>query len=177
MEPNGRCGITNKILEKLNDSVSHVYIQSPPGYGKTELIDYFLKGKKYWKAGEPSAFLFGTLPDHVDFIWFEDFDLHKYSGHLNTLLSLMDHKETTLSKKCVDDRTVICPARHIYISNYHIPGDYPMFARRLQVFEIDHKLFQCGGCGVHQQQTTGVIDPPDLEQLSQDQIEELFDTF
>lgn len=175
MEPNRQCAIARQILEKLNDGVSHLYIQSAPGFGKTELIDYFLKGRSYWKGGEPSAFLFGTLRDDVEFIWFEDFDLHKYSGHLNTLLSLMDHKETTVSKKCADDRTIVCPARHIYISNYHIPGDYPMFARRLQVFEIDHKMFQCGGCGVQLEAIDGELNR--LATISNDEIQELFSTF
>lgn len=175
MDPNRSCGVAVKILEKLNDGVSHLYIQSPPGYGKTELVDWFLKGKSYWKGGEPSAFLFGTLRDDVDFIWFEDFDLFKYSGHLNTLLSLMDHKETTVSKKCADDRTIVCPARHIYISNYHIPGDFPMFARRLQMFQIDHKMYECNGCGVQQEPIDMVQGQ--LDTISNEEIEQLFSSF
>lgn len=143
LEPNRRCQITRNILESLDDGVSHLYIVGTPGMGKTEIIDWFLRGKKYWKAGEPSNFLFGTLTDKVDYVWFEDFDLMKYTGHLNSLLSLMDHKETTISRKGVDDRTIICPARFIYISNYQIPCDYPMFKRRVKIIEVEHQVYNC----------------------------------
>lgn len=145
-EPNRGCQITRDLLNALEDGVSHLYVVGTPGIGKTEVIDWFLKGKSYWKAGEPSNFLFGTLPDKVDYVWFEDFDLNKYSGHLNNLLSLMDHKQTTVSRKGVDDRTVICPARFIFISNYSIPHDYPMFQRRLKVIDVAHPMYNCN-CG------------------------------
>lgn len=92
LEPNRRCTFTNDILGVL-DSLQHLYIEGPPGVGKTELIDYFLRGKRYWKAGEPSAFLFGTLNETFEYIWFEDFEMVKYGSHLNNLLSLMDGKE------------------------------------------------------------------------------------
>lgn len=145
-EPRRQCSITREIINGLEHDTKHLYITGPPGMGKTEVVDWFLKGKKYWKGGEPSAFLFGTLDDSVDYIWFEDFDIRKYCGHLNTLLSLMDHKETTISKKCVDDRTIVCPARHIYVSNYDIPCEYPMLRRRLNVINVTHRLFECDGC-------------------------------
>lgn len=146
-EPNRRCQITRNILEALDDGVSHLYIVGTPGIGKTEVVDWYLKGRKYWKAGEPSNFLFGTLTDKLEFIWFEDFDLMKYNGHLNSLLSLMDHKETTISRKGCDDRTIISPARFIFISNYQIPCDYPMFQRRLKIIQVDHQLWNCQCAG------------------------------
>jgi hypothetical protein len=67
LDPNRRCKEVNDLLGLLEGD-KHVYVKGEPGVGKTELIDYFLKGKKYWKAGEPSPFLFGNLPDDVDFI-------------------------------------------------------------------------------------------------------------
>jgi hypothetical protein len=141
-EPNRRCQLVNNILSQLN----HLYIEGPPGYGKTELVDYFLKGKKYWKGGEPSNFLFGTLDDKVDFVWFEDFDLNKYRSHLSSLLSLMYGKECTISRKGVDDRIVTLKAKFIFTSNYPIPGDLNMFKRRINHFYIDHRLHECIGC-------------------------------
>lgn len=174
-EPNGRCKITRDVLDALGDGVSHIYLQGPPGLGKTEIVDFYLKGKKYWKGGEPSGFLFGTLSDDVDFIWFEDFDMFKYSGHLNTLLSLMDHKETTISRKGVDDRTVVSPARHIYISNYNIPSDYPMFTRRVKIIECYHKTYECLGCGNFELSADQLIG--DLDRMVQEiQQEEDIDT-
>lgn len=157
-EPNRVCKVSRDILGVLNESMSHLYIQGAPGYGKTEIVDWFLKGKSYWKAGEPSSFLFGTLPDKVDYIWFEDFDMHKYGPHLSTLLSLMDHKETTVSRKCCDDRTVVLNARFIFISNYFIPSEYPMFARRVKYMEIEHKLHECVGCGPAEEQAVALLD-------------------
>jgi hypothetical protein len=108
-EPNHRCHLSTKILLDLQQH-KHIYIQGEPGYGKTEIIDHYLTGKSYWKAGEPSSFLFGTLPEKTEYIWFEDFDIVKYNANLINLLSLMDHKETTVSKKCCDDRTITTDA-------------------------------------------------------------------
>lgn len=182
LPPNMNCYQTRNIVEALEDGVSHVYIQGTPGIGKTEIIDWYLRGRRYWKAGEPSNFLFGTLVEKIDFIWFEDFDMFKYGAHLNTLLALMDHKETTISRKGVDDRTIICPARHIYISNYNIPNDYPMFQRRLKVFNLDHKLYECQ-CAQHLQyplappRSGGVGGVADLDTMDQEIIEELLNSF
>ncbi len=61
-QPNHRCNtFTNILLAFQGDK--HTYIQGEPGLGKIELVDNFLTGKHYWKAGEPSGFLFGTLPE------------------------------------------------------------------------------------------------------------------
>jgi hypothetical protein len=79
---------TTDILLKL-DNPGHVYIQGEPGLGKTELVDFYLTGRKYWKAGESSGFLFGTLPEDTEYVWFEDFDMNKYHSNLNNMLSLM----------------------------------------------------------------------------------------
>lgn len=183
-EPNRRCKIAREILTALDDGVSHLYIVGTPGIGKTEIVDWYLRGKNYWKAGEPSNFLFGTLPDKVDFIWFEDFDMYKYTGHLNSLLSLMDHKETTISRKGVDDRTIVTPARFIYISNYQIPLDYPMFQRRLKVINVDHPIYscQCGCLGLDLvvEHTTGGVSPEPStveELLGQSILDELNQPF
>lgn len=178
MEPNARCSISREILSTLRDSTEHLYITGPPGMGKTEVVDWYLKGRKYWKAGEPSGFLFGTLTDSVEFIWFEDYDMFKYSGHLNTLLSLMDHKETTISKKCSDDRTIVSPARHIYISNYHIPGDYPMFQRRVKIINVSHRMHECQGCYEYLNDPTllqALSRPEEVLDLGNETIEQLFD--
>jgi len=66
---------------------------------------------------------------------------------LNNILSLMDGKECTISKKGVDDKTIISKAKFIFISNYPIPTKYPMFSRRIQHLYIDHAMHTCTGCG------------------------------
>jgi len=81
--------------------MNHLYIEGQLGMGKTELVDYMVKTRKCWKAGEPSNFLFGTLEEATQILWFEDYDPHKYTSHLSTILSLMDHKPVTVSKKGV----------------------------------------------------------------------------
>jgi len=144
-EPNHRCLLTYQILEDLRQN-KHVYIQGEPGYGKTELIDNYLTGKNYWKPGETSQFLFGTIPEKTDYIWFEDFDLTKYHQNLNNILSLMDKKETTISKKCCDDRTIITNATFIFTSNFCIGSAYSMFERRISYHHVCHKMYNCGGC-------------------------------
>jgi hypothetical protein len=94
-EPNRRCSIVKEILTTLQ----HMYIEGEPGAGKTELVDYMVQGRKCWKAGEPSSFLFGTLEEDVEIIWFENYDAIKYANHLATILSLIDQKPVTISKK------------------------------------------------------------------------------
>lgn len=128
--PNVMCNLVNDILVALESS-DHIYIYGEPGLGKTEIVDWFLRGKKYWKAGEPSNFLFYTLTDQVDYIWFEDFKLDKYLPYLSTLLSIMHKKEVKISRKGIDDCTKMIFAKFIYCSNYEIDDLYPMFKRRL----------------------------------------------
>jgi hypothetical protein len=140
-ERNRRCKITNDILLALEET-KHVYIQGEPGLGKTELIDSFLQGKNYWKAGEPSSFLFGTLPDKTDFVWFEDFDLTKYSQNITNLLSLMDGKETSVSRKCVDDKIITLNTKFIFTSNYDIPNQFFMFNRRVTQINVGHRMYR-----------------------------------
>lgn len=145
--PNHQCELVNELLLLLENE-GHVYVYGDPGLGKTEVIDWFLRGKNYWKCGEPSNFLFGTLPDKTDYIWFEDFKLDKYQQHLASLLSLMDKKEVTISRKGVDDTTKIIEAKFIFCSNYVIDElSFPMFKRRVQFIDIDHKMYNCEGCG------------------------------
>lgn len=145
--PNMNCELVNDLLVAL-ESEQHIYVYGEPGLGKTEIIDWYMRGKNYWKCGEPSNFLFGTLPDKTDYIWFEDFQLEKFQQHLSSLLSMMDHKEVTISRKGVDDCTKILDAKFIFCSNYTINEYvYPMFKRRVQVFDVDHKTYECEGCG------------------------------
>ena len=146
LPPNRTCSLSNRI-EGLINGVNHIYMEGVPGLGKTELIDFCLKGRRVWKAGEPSPFLFGTLSETIEFIWFEDFDLRKYSaGYLSTLLSLMDHKPVTISRKGCDDRTITVKAKFVFTSNYPLPSEYTMFKRRVTYVHVPHKLYCCTGC-------------------------------
>lgn len=143
--PNRSCKFINDILQSL-DSGAHTYVHGLPGLGKTEVVDYFLQGKRFWKAGEPSNFIFGTINESYDYVWFEDYDHDKYRPNLINLLSLMDHKETTISKKGVDDRTILLHAQFIFTSNFMIPTNYDMFRRRVTYIDVTHKTFECTGC-------------------------------
>lgn len=168
-EFNRRCNVSNEIIS----SIEHLYIEGPPGYGKTELIDALSRNYRVWKAGEPSYFMFGTLSEEYDLVWFEDFDITKYGLLMSTLLSLMDHKPVTLSKKHEDDRTILFNGRFIFTSNYPI-GDNQHFYRRIKHFYIEHKIHECLGC-VSDMVPVGDVDPRqalmDIEEL----ISEPFD--
>ena len=67
--------------------------------------------------------------------------------YMATLLSMMDKKEVTVNRKGVDDVTKLITAKFIFLSNYLIPDDAPMFKQRLQFFEVEHKLYECNDCG------------------------------
>jgi len=41
--------------------MKNLYIEGPPAYGKTELVDLVVKGKEVFKAGDPNHLLFGGL--------------------------------------------------------------------------------------------------------------------
>lgn len=138
---NRRCNVSNEIIA----STEHLYIEGPPGYGKTELVDAMLRQFKVWKAGEPSYFMFGTLNEDYDVIWFEDFDITKMGLMMSTLLSLMDGKPCTISRKHEDDKTILFAGRFIFTSNYPI-GDNPHFRRRIKHVYVQHKLHECLGC-------------------------------
>lgn len=138
---NRRCNISNEIIS----SMQHLYIEGPPGYGKTELVDSLSRNYRVWKAGEPGYFMFGTLSEDYDLVWFEDFDITKMGLMMSTLLSLMDHKPVTLSKKHEDDRTILFNGRFIFTSNYPI-GDNEHFRRRVKAVYVNHKIYQCNGC-------------------------------
>jgi hypothetical protein len=141
-QPNRQCKFVNEIIVFLE----HLYIEGQPGIGKTELIDYLTRGRKVWKAGEPSNFLFGTLQESTEIIWFEDYDPFKYTPHLQTILSLMDHKPVSVSQKGVDDKIITCNARFIFTSSYPIPPNQQMFNRRIKHIYIDHAMHTCLGC-------------------------------
>jgi len=98
------------------------------------------------KAGETSNFLFGTITEEYNYAWFEDFDLLNYSDHLNNLRSLMDKKETTVSRKDVDDKTVVVNCKFVFSSNNVISNSHQIFSKRVEVITVDHRLFDCGEC-------------------------------
>jgi len=146
---NSQCELSNELFSLLEGD-KHLYIYGEPGYGKTEVVDSFLCGKRYWKAGEPSMFLLGTIPDDIDYIWFEDFKLEKYLSYLQSLLSIMDKKEITISRKYMDDTTKLIKAKFIFCSNYLFDETlYSMFFRRLCMFHVEHKMYTCTGCGAN----------------------------
>jgi hypothetical protein len=86
--------------------MKNLYIEGPPGFGKTELTDLILKGKEVFKAGDPNHFLFGGLLETHQVIWFEDFVYEKYSANIECILSLLDKKPTTVSQKGKNDKTI-----------------------------------------------------------------------
>jgi len=138
---NRRCNVSNEIIA----STEHLYIEGPPGYGKTELVDSMLRQMKVWKSGEPSYFMFGTLNEDYDTVWFEDFDITKMGLMMSTLLSLMDGKPCTISRKHEDDKTILFKGRFIFTSNYPIgPNDH--FRRRVKSIYVQHKMHDCLGC-------------------------------
>lgn len=141
IEPNRRCDITNDVLSTLQ----HLYLEGPPGYGKTELIDFCIQGQRVWKCGEPSQFMFGTLTEEFNVILFEDFDIEKYKPYMSTILSLMDSKPVTISKKYEDDKTLVIRAQFIFTSNFPI-GSNEHFRRRVKEVYVQHKMFECLGC-------------------------------
>jgi hypothetical protein len=60
----------------------------------------------------------------------------------------MDKKEAIISRKGVDEKTIISKAKFIFVSNQPIPPEYPMFRRRVQHIYVDHSTFDCSGCRV-----------------------------
>lgn len=158
--PNLKCSLVNDILLAL-ERYDHCYIYGLPGLGKTEIVDWYLRGRNYWKCGEPNNFTFGTLPDCVQYIWFEDFRPEKYDSLLSTILSLMDHKEVTISRKGVDDTTKIIKAKFIFTSNFYI-DQYPMLQRRVNFLDVDHRTYECDGCNEDINIFAGVTDSPNF---------------
>lgn len=141
-EPNRRCSLVQEVLA----SVEHLYIEGSPGYGKTELVDYVTQRQKVFKCGEPNYFMFGMLDEDIDVIWFEDFDSMKFKPYMSTILSLLDHKPVTVSKKHENDRTITFQGRVIFTSNYAIGLEFPMLKRRVKEIYTIHKMFECLGC-------------------------------
>jgi hypothetical protein len=142
---NQTCRYTHDISTAIT-SMQNIYIEGPPGYGKTELIDTLTKGRKIFKAGCNSNFMWGGLREDIDIIWFEDFSLENYKGNIETILSLMDKKETTVSEKGKNDRTIYYTGQFIFISNYPIPIGEERFQRRIKHHYINHKIYECKGC-------------------------------
>lgn len=58
----------------------------------------------------------------------------------------MAKRLVTLSKKGLDDRTIISNAKFIFCSNFPIPTDYPMFKRRVKELYVQHKMYDCFEC-------------------------------
>jgi hypothetical protein len=126
--------------------MENIYIEGPPGHGKTEIIDTLIKGKRIFKAGCNSNFMWGGLKEDTEIIWFEDFSVENYKGNIETILSLMDKKETTISEKGKNDRTVYYTGQFIFISNFPIPIGEERFTRRIKHHYINHKIHECTGC-------------------------------
>jgi hypothetical protein len=58
----------------------------------------------------------------------------------------MDKKETTISRKFVDNKTIIPCARFIFTSNFSIPELFKIFERRMSVIDVEHFMWNSGGC-------------------------------
>lgn len=84
--------------------------------------------------------------EKTDYICFEDFDILKYHGNINNILSLMDHKETSFSKKWQDDRIITTDAKFIFTSNFQIGSASSMSQRQIDYHDVCHKMFNFKGC-------------------------------
>lgn len=143
-EPNIRCGWTRKIIAEFNRG-AHLYIFGAPGVGKTELIDYLSKDKNTWRCGYPDKWCFGTLKEENTIALFEDYDHTKAALVQSTILSIMDRKPVSISKKYENDSIKMFGCVCIFISNFYLSSSEPMY-RRVSYIEINHCMFDCQGC-------------------------------
>lgn len=142
-EPNMQCGITRAIYNALFGD-KHIYIYGPPGVGKTEVIDRVVKEKITWRTGNNDKFMFGTLNESDQYAVFDDFD-HMSFTMLPTLLAIMDKKPVAISQKYQDDQIKMFSAKCIFISNYSLSKEHPLY-RRVEYFSVDHKMYDCEHC-------------------------------
>lgn len=145
MPINRQCKLSNDIAESII-KLENVYIEGPPGYGKTELIDILTKEKKIYKVGRSNNFTFGSVTDDIEILWFEDFVFENFKDNMEVILSLMDRKPTTVSQKLRDDRTLYFTGQFIFISNFPVPPNEERFTRRIKHHYINHKMYECQGC-------------------------------
>lgn len=125
----------------------HLYLESPPGYGKSEFIDDYLKDKVYFKVNDCNQYCFAGLQESHQFLWFEDFDYEKWKGCFSTILSIMDGKQVALQAKYLPDRLTAFKLQVIFTSNF-VLGATPEYLQRRVVHSYwNHKVQNCV-CGM-----------------------------
>lgn len=142
-EPNMQCGHVRKIYNNALCG-KHMYIYGPPGFGKTEVIDRLVKHRKTWRTSANDKWMFGTLDEADEFAVFDDFDPMNFSN-LSTLLSVCDKKPVSVSEKYKNDEIKMFSCTCIFISNYPLSSQNPLF-RRVEYISLDHKLYECENC-------------------------------
>ncbi|CAF0868883.1 unnamed protein product [Didymodactylos carnosus] len=148
--PNVSCGFTMRFDYWFGENKGNIYLWGEPGVGKTELVDFYMKGERVWRPSSVSPYMWSGLTEDFEYVWFEDFRISNYRTEISRLLSLMDGKPVSVQGKYKDDQLVLTRARFIFTSNEKDDIDYPEFARRVQIFHVDHQMFCCpggAGCG------------------------------
>ena len=143
---NTHCEQVNNFIGFFYNDNKHLYLQGAPGFGKTELVDALLAGKKYYKFNDINDFVFGNLHEGFDFIWFEDFDYFKWEKYSSTVLSLMDGKQVNIRQKYLADRVLSISARFIFTSNFFVSTTPDFFQRRVIDCSWNHSAVDCT-CG------------------------------
>lgn len=136
------CNQVDSCYNVLNDG-KHLYLESPPGYGKSEFIDDYLKDKVYFKVNDQNQYCFAGLQESHEFLWFEDFDYEKWKNVSSTILSIMDGKQVSLQAKYLPDRLTSFKLQVIFTSNY-VLGATPEFMQRRVIHQYwNHHVANC----------------------------------
>lgn len=141
-DSNPFCRATDQVMGALNGG-KHLYLESPPGYGKSEFIDNYLKNKVYFKVNDWNQYCFAGLHESHEFLWFEDFDFEKWKNVSSTILSIMDGKQVSLQAKYLPDRLTSFKLIVIFTSNFVLGATPEYLQRRVEHVYWDHKVFDC----------------------------------
>lgn len=152
---NTDCAYSRWISEIIHGQSKALYLYGTPGLGKTSIVDSVLRNIQISSLkpieiiyiGQWDKYMFGSLQSTTDYIVFDDFMLPQMpDGILAILLGILDRRPVTVSQKFQPDRTLIPHASSVFISNFPIPINLTMFARRVVAININHSPHECDGC-------------------------------